>query len=430
MKYQTKKYLYILLSVFIGTAFCCSVSADIISSLDSQISGKKSAITELEQKATLYQQKITKKRSEAQSLANTIEILNAEINKIETEIEITETNIDQRNLEILELTAQIDQKEKEILHKQSIVADIIKHLYEYDQESMLEIILKYDNFADIFNQLEYTENLQAEISHIITELTEVKAELNNDKIETEQIKSDLEVKKLDLDEQKINLDKQNTLKQSLLTQTKNKESEYQRLLAQLEKEKQSILGDINQLMIEKSAELARIQAIQARPTSGLASTKWYFSQKDPTWGEITIGASNSKMTDYGCAISSVAMVFKYYGYNITPGRLAKEPIYLYNLIKWPSEWGDIKLVSSTSHNGVDWNKIDQEIANNHPVIVFVRANDKGGGHYVVIHSKDNDGKYVVHDPYWGANIFLDSTIQNISVLYNTTVSIDQMIIYH
>ncbi len=428
--FKFKKLTIICLIVLFGTIVCFVARADIISTLDSQIAGKKSAITDLEQKAALYQQKITQKRSEAQSLANTIDILNAEIGKLETEIEITETNIDQRNLEILELIAQIDQKEKEILHKQSVIADIVKSLYEYDQEAMLEIILKYDNFADIFNQLEYTENLQGEVSQVIKELNEVKAELNTNKTETEQIKSDLEVKKLDLDEQKLNLNKQNTLKQSLLKQTKNKESEYQSLLSQLEKEKQSILGDINQLMVERSAELARIQAIQSRPTSGLASTKWYFSQRDPVWGETTIGASNSKMTDYGCAISSVAMVFKYYGYNITPGRLAKEPIYLYNLIKWPSEWGDVKLVSSTAHSGVNWTQIDQEIANNHPVIVFVRANGKGGGHYVVIHSKDNDGKYVVHDPYWGANMFLDSTIQNISVLYNTTVSIDQMIIYH
>ena len=49
---------------------------------------------------------------------------------------------------------------------------------------------------------------------------------------------------------------------------------------------------------------------------------------------------------------------------------------------------------------------------------------------MVIHHKDDNGKYVVHDPYWGPNIFLDSTRENIGVLYGSSTSIDQMIIYH
>lgn len=430
MKNKKKIFFTILLCFLVFIYFTIVARADIISGLDNQIENKKSEITELEQKVVLYQQKITQKRSEATNLTNKIEILNAEIGKLETEITITKTSIDQKNLAIISLIEQISQKETEILQKKNIIANIVRNIYEYDQQSTLEILLKYDNFADIFNQMEYAENLQEEISSILENLKILKIDLETNKAETEQIKSDLEAKEIHLTEQKTDLSNQNSLKQSLLNQTKNKESEYKKLLAQMEKEKQSILGDIDELMIERSAELARIQAIQQRPTSGLASTRWYFSQKDPAWANTTIGISNSTLGKVGCAISSVAMVFKYYGYNITPGRLAKEPIYAYNLIKWPSKWGDVKLTSSTAHSGVDWTRIDREIANDHPVIVFIRANGSGGGHYVVIHSKDNNGKYVVHDPYWGPNIFLDSTIQNISVLYDTTTTIDQMIIYH
>lgn len=430
MNRRIRQFLLCAACLFIMAASFKFACADIISSLDDKIGNKKSEIFSLEQQVKIYQQKIQQKRTEAETLLNKIDILETEISKLSTEVKITETHIEEKNLEILSLNEQITQKEADILQKKDIVANIVKNINEYDQLTTLEILLKYDNFADIFNQLQYAENLQDEVYRLLENLKELKNELEANKTETEQIKSDLLVKKKDLDEQKFALDKQTILKQSLLTQTKNEESQYKKLVSQLEKEKQSILGDIDKLMTERAAELARIQAIQKRPTSGLASTNWYFSQKDPAWADTTIGASSSLMKNYGCAISSVAMIFKYYGYNITPGRLAKEPIYLYNLIKWPGEWGDIKLVSGTAHNGVDWTIIDKEIASDHPVIVFVRANGKGAGHYVVIHSKDNEGKYVVHDPYWGPNIYLDSTIQNISVLYNSTTAIDQMIIYH
>jgi hypothetical protein len=37
---------------------------------------------------------------------------------------------------------------------------------------------------------------------------------------------------------------------------------------------------------------------------------------------------------------------------------------------------------------------------------------------------------VVHDPLFGDNIYLESTQVYISNLYETTTSLDQMIIYH
>jgi len=88
------------------------------------------------------------------------------------------------------------------------------------------------------------------------------------------------------------------------------------------------------------------------------------------------------------------------------------------------------LASTTSHGNIDWDTVDKEIKNNNPVIVFVKSTKKGAGHYVVIHSKDKNGEYVVHDPYWGSNIFLNSTRAYVSALYRGGTTIDQMIVYH
>jgi hypothetical protein len=89
------------------------------------------------------------------------------------------------------------------------------------------------------------------------------------------------------------------------------------------------------------------------------------------------------------------------------------------------------LAENSGHGGINWFTVDREVARGNPVIVYIKAGSKGG-HYVVIHHKNSDGRYVVHDPYFGANIYLDSSMKLLSALYNVTItknSIDQMIIY-
>ena len=62
---------------------------------------------------------------------------------------------------------------------------------------------------------------------------------------------------------------------------------------------------------------------------------------------------------------------------------------------------------------------------------FKRVKELLEGHVVTLETiKDKKGKYIVHDPYWGANIFLDSTRALVSALYDSGTVIDQMIIYH
>jgi len=41
----------------------------------------------------------------------------------------------------------------------------------------------------------------------------------------------------------------------------------------------------------------------------------YYNQRDSQWGNIGIGGSSYSMAEYGCLISSIAMVASHYGKN-------------------------------------------------------------------------------------------------------------------
>lgn len=59
-------------------------------------------------------------------------------------------------------------------------------------------------------------------------------------------------------------------------------------------------------------------------------------QKDPRWGGKTIGKSKSLIKDFGCTISSVAMLSDFYGCDHDPAWMAKNLSFQVDKILWNS----------------------------------------------------------------------------------------------
>jgi len=406
---------------------------DLVDELNQQISAQEVKRAELEAKAAEYQAIINQKQGEINSLGNQIAIFNARINKLQVEINITEEDIDQTKLEILQLEYGIDKTKEDIVSQKDNLGQVLQVIAEFDQTSQMEIILASDDLSDFFSQLTYLDNLQNGVKEKVEQLQTLKIKLNDDKESEEQKKARLEESKQQLDSQKWSLASQRKTKQDLLSYTKGEESKYQQMLANIESQKKSLLGDINRLRQQKADELARLKELQEKPPSQYwASLNWYYAQDNPRWAKTTIGISNSKMEDYGCAVTDVAMILTYHGDTVSPGQLAKASIFAWDLIYWPTKWGSTRCTNCPPPHtsSFDWFKLDREVGAGYPVIIYIKAVGRGGGHYVVVHHKTDDGRYVVHDPLFGANIYLESTQVYISNLYDTTTKIDQMIIYH
>ncbi len=404
---------------------------NLIDDLNRKIQEHEAQKIELEKQAQEYQRVINQKQSEINTLNNQIAIYNARINKIQVEINLTQDQIDQTELEIIRLEYGIEDAQEDIDKNRDNLAVIIQSIAEFDQTSQLEMMLQSDDFSEYFNQIAYLDNLQYSVKEKVVELKKLKQGLHINKQEQEEKKEQLKSLEEQLAGQKYSLAAQRNSQKTLLNRTKGQENRYQQMLAEIEAQKKEILGDINGLMQRRAAELARLKEMQQKPPSQYwASENWFYRQDDSRWGNDRIGMSNSKLKDYGCAISSVAMVFTYHGETINPAQLAREPIYYSSLIIWPSQWESLQKVLATYRTAADWFRIDREVGAGYPVIVRIQADGYSGAHYVVIHHKTNDGRYVVHDPLFGSNIYLSSSRAYIGKLYDTTTSINQMIVYH
>lgn len=384
---------------------------------------------ELEKKAEAYQNLIELKNKQQNTLKNQLVIINSEQQKNRSEIENILEKSGDLERRISELEREISYGEEMMKYQKQILAGLLQSYYEYYKQGILGIVMVDKSLSDIVNQSDYLAQSSVRVQESLEQIRNVKEKLEKDQQEIIGKKEEGERLKKELQNRNSNLELSEGQKQNLLTQTKGEEAKYQKLLARVEQQKLELF---NFGAAENIDEVNASVGSYPKPDSKYwASTSWYYSQRDSRWGNKTIGNSNSLMKDYGCAVTAASMVFKLHGASIDPGKMAKQKIYYYDLIKWPGSWEpSTMLASSTSHSGVNWKKVDSEIEDGHPVIVYIKKTNGGGGHYVVIHNKDDDGKYVVHDPYFGSNLFLTTSQSLFGALgKNSKTIIDQMILY-
>ncbi len=360
-------------------------------------------------------------------LSNQINTINYQQKQNLVSLKETSSRIESLSEQISRLEADITEKEISISQQKKILEGLLQLYYDYDQQGVLDMILLKKDFSGIINQADYTNQSSTKISDILGEIIRIKTGLINNKEELDAKKKENEKTKEKLADVRDDLLTSEKQKQSLLTKTQGEEEKYKKLLERVEAQKLELFGFSDASNLD---DIIASVKNYPKPSSNLASTKWYFSQRDSRWGNKTIGNSKSLMKDYGCAITSVSMVFRKYGSTIDPGKMAKQPIFYYDLIKWPASWNpEIALVSSISHGNISWSKVDSEIKKGHPVIIYIKRS-RGGGHYVVITGKDKKD-YIVHDPYFGANLYLGTSKSLVGKLgKDSSVKIDQMIIYN
>lgn len=429
---KIKKHIVTFIAIFFMLSL--TAHADVVEDLDKMIKEQQQQLEELAQQKDAYLTAIKTVQESVNTLANEITLLDNQILELETEIKAYQLEIKTTKLEIQRFGIEIDQKQEAILRQRMALKDIIRVIDGNDKKSTLEIMLGNDNFSEFLDEVSYTETVQSKIQELVNSIRADKEKLEKAKLDEIAKKNKLESLEAGLRAQKIALAAEEDNKKQLMEKTKGEEVRYQKLLSDIIVQREQILGDIEDLREQKKAELDKIKARLSKPKANLTALDWYWSQTDARWGDSYIGLSNTKMKNYGCAVAALAMLFKYHNIDVNPGILARQPIFYYDLIVWPKVWRYLDLVLNTYHKGVDWKRVDKELADGHPVIVFINATRKNAGHYVVIFDKDAKD-YIVNDPMpWdgisGANMYLGSTREYLGKLYDSPTVVDQMIVYH
>ena len=127
-----------------------------------------------------------------------------------------------------------------------------------------------------------------------------------------------------------------------------------------------------------------------------------FTQGDPRWSEDFLGPSNDTLGSAGCAVSSMAMVLKFYGIDTDPGRLNAflDEHGGFTEQGWLIWEGAETLapgrVKKIYEDLPSYALLDDNLRRGNPVIVRIRL-PSGITHFVVVVGKDGFD-YLIRDP--------------------------------
>ncbi len=387
----------------------------------------KDDVKELEKCERILNAKVETTTQKKNILANQVQLYNLKVKRAARNLNSVEKKVERNESELKNIKTELEKQDAKMSKiKGQLRENII--IYEQNKQNFkLNLLDSEKSLTAVMNKSSSLNKLSEEISKKLEIMRQEKKTILTKQETLQKAKDEVEKNKEELKEEKSKLEVQRRVKNDFLVETKGSEAEYKGLLSRIEAQKQQIVN-VSLLSSSAKGSIAEIKRKAKKPKDGLASTSWYYDQGDPRWGNKTIGFSRTLMKDYGCAVTALSMVFTEAGEKIKPNKMAKKPMFYRDLIVWPNTWGDLKLKSGRAHGNISWSKIDKQLKKKKTAIVFIRSRS-GAGHYVVVHHKDKKGRYVVHDPLFGANIFLETSKKLISSIYKSSVTVDQMLLY-
>lgn len=187
---------------------------------------------------------------ESQTLGAAVKSLDTNRKKLAKDISITQSKIKTTDLTIQSLESTMTKKEQQIVIHRQAIADTLLALSQYDSQSLLFNLLAYVRLADIWGDRSKLGDLNDRLASEIDALRETRELLNEEKQQKEKMKKEQLSLANQLSGQKSVVEENKKAQEKLLSETKNKESEYQKMLADNLARQKQFENDLSRLESE------------------------------------------------------------------------------------------------------------------------------------------------------------------------------------
>ncbi|MBI1961465.1 MAG: peptidoglycan DD-metalloendopeptidase family protein [Parcubacteria group bacterium] len=209
-----------------------------------QLKEQRAAIEEVQKKVDAYESKIQAKRNEALSIRNQLDEFGDEIDQTKLKLDLKQKEITEINLTIAETEKRIQAKEEEISGQKEKLSEFVRLLHQRGQKSPIEILLANNAFSEFFDQAQYLETVEGDLSVILKKLKSVHEKLQTEKKDLADERAELLALKNQLQGTQVVLEEKVTAKNVILEATQADEAKFQELLSQVRSEQAKINNDI------------------------------------------------------------------------------------------------------------------------------------------------------------------------------------------
>ena len=269
-----KNYIVSFLSFCIITSFFFfdtkQSDASIIDALREKIQSKTEAIKQIDAEIKTYQKELENTASKARLLSDDLKTLNTTKKGLEGEISQTEKNISQTSKTIAQLEEDIVDKEYQITRNKQVLTKMLRNLQQEPEGGVFQAFLSNKSLSSIGEYFEHTEKFETEIQDQIDDLLNLKNELGARKEGAMNKKKTLAELKTELSGKKQSVVETEKQKNSLLTATKNQQTNYQKVLAEKIKQKEQFEKEIFSYESELKLSIDKSKL----PTNGPGVLQW------------------------------------------------------------------------------------------------------------------------------------------------------------
>ena len=225
--------------------------ADADAAAQAQIDSTNAQIQKLKDEIAALQTNLNLTTAQKQTLQTTIKALDLQIQKLQKNVTLTSSQISVKDTEIGNLSGKIRTTEEKISDAKVAVASTLRQLERMDQEYLVTTLLGGGTLSSFFDQAVTVGSLRGELQNKMQDLGSLRTNLETSKTSAETKRKELASLKTNLNQQKQGVTATKNEQTNLLSVTKNKESEYQKLIAQ----KQAEEARFEEILYELSSQL-------------------------------------------------------------------------------------------------------------------------------------------------------------------------------
>ncbi len=200
-----------------------------------------------------------------QTLAQAIDYLNTQIKLTQAKIASTSTQLDKLNSEIADLSTRIESIDYSLSDLTKLFISRVRETYMRHGSDDVRLIAQSSGISTILRNIEYAKRIRDHDRTLLITLEKSRLDVSTQKDVKELKQKEIVALKKKLDNDKASLNTQIASKNKLLAETRNSESQYQKLLSQAQAELVAINGIIaglgKEVKVKSVGEGERIASI-------------------------------------------------------------------------------------------------------------------------------------------------------------------------
>ncbi len=235
-----------------------------------QIEDTRSEIQKIEAQIKAYQAEITKTSSQSSTLTSLIKELTLTKSKLAAQVSATKKKISLTGNVISDLNDEISTRQNQITLTEDALKNSIKEMAEQDNASFIEILASSTHFSELSDEFNNKESINKKVRELKHTILTIKEELGTKKTTKEKEQASLTKLKQNLTNEQKAVELAKNEKDRLLKETKNKESNYKKLLAEQEKKRAAFEKELR----DYEAQLKFILNNKLLPSAGSGVLSW------------------------------------------------------------------------------------------------------------------------------------------------------------